>query len=280
MNVGKLFPLGVAVSVMGRCFNVPVVLRVTSDYFLASGLDESYVERWRSIILHQLICNRIYQWADCAVPVGENLARKLVANGHQPDNVTPVPQPFDPSVFSEVEPEQRRRIKCKLGLEPDRNTILTVGRLSWQKGSDRVRKTVDGVVQNAGGSANVQFCLVGSGEAASLFDGFPPELVHLPGFVPRERVHQYFQAAELLIHPSRNDALPNVILEAIAARIPVMASPVGEIPHYVRRTSTDPDDYVEYILSEDWTPDPIPDWYDWQVQRQGYVELIDRVLTP
>jgi hypothetical protein len=59
-----------------------------------------------------------------------------------------------------------------------------------------------------------------------------------------------------------------------------MASPVGEIPHYVRRTSTDPDDYVEYILSEDWTPDPIPDWYDWQVQRQGYVELIDRVLTP
>jgi hypothetical protein len=58
-----------------------------------------------------------------------------------------------------------------------------------------------------------------------------------------------------------------------------MASPVGEIPHYVKRTSARPRDYVNYILEGQWTPDPIPDWYDKQVQKQRYIELIDGVLT-
>ncbi|MBM4284529.1 MAG: glycosyltransferase family 4 protein [Deltaproteobacteria bacterium] len=68
--------------------------------------------------------------------------------------------------------------------------------------------------------------------------------VSLPGFVPHNRVPALFAAAHLFVMPciidSRGDrdGLPNVILEALAHAVPVVATPVNGIPEAVRPGET------------------------------------------
>ncbi len=56
-------------------------------------------------------------------------------------------------------------------------------------------------------------------------------------FVPYQReprkVAQYYQSADLYIHPARVDTFPNTILEALACGVPVVASEAGGIPEQV-----------------------------------------------
>ena len=52
-------------------------------------------------------------------------------------------------------------------------------------------------------------------------------------FSGRERVKQEFRAASLLVLPTREDNCPMVVLEAMAAGVPVLASRVGGVPDLI-----------------------------------------------
>ena len=54
--------------------------------------------------------------------------------------------------------------------------------------------------------------------------------VLLPGRTDAAGVARYMQAADVLLLPSKNEGVPNVILEAFACGLPVVASHVGGIP--------------------------------------------------
>jgi glycosyltransferase involved in cell wall biosynthesis len=67
----------------------------------------------------------------------------------------------------------------------------------------------------------------------------PDENVHdtLVKFIPYEinqgRVAQYFQAADIYVHPARADTFPTSVLEALACGAPVVATAVGGIPEQI-----------------------------------------------
>jgi glycosyltransferase involved in cell wall biosynthesis len=44
----------------------------------------------------------------------------------------------------------------------------------------------------------------------------------------------YYNAADLLLHPSSSEGSPNVIKEAMACNLPVLATPVGDIPELLK----------------------------------------------
>lgn len=277
MNASQPFPLGLAVVSLGTWYDVPTILRITGDYFAESELGTEW-EQAKQHLLHGILFNAVYRKADVAVPVGPNLAEKLTQHGFDPARVRSLPQPFDPDLFSPVSSEQRQRLKQSLGLELDRKIILNVGRLSWGKGADRVLKIATRVHEK---SDAYQFCLVGDGEYANLFrQQFVSKEVCCPGYVPRERVHEYFKVADLLIHPSRRDALPNVILEALAAKVPVMATPVGEIDNLVTMLSDDPDEYVQRILGGNWILDELPARLgSWEKQAEEYKIVLSEIIN-
>lgn len=55
----------------------------------------------------------------------------------------------------------------------------------------------------------------------------------LAGEVSRERAIQYFRDASIFVLPSYYEGLPMVVLEALSAGLPVVATPVGGIPEVV-----------------------------------------------
>lgn len=57
--------------------------------------------------------------------------------------------------------------------------------------------------------------------------------IEILGPLPRVQTLELLRRASLLVHPSRTEAMPRVLLEAMASGTPILASTVGGIPHYL-----------------------------------------------
>ncbi len=80
--------------------------------------------------------------------------------------------------------------------------------------------------------------LVGSGELMKDVRERIHELgignyVHLPGYVPRERLADYYNDADLFVLPSLSESFGQVLLEAMSCGLPIVATRVGGIPETI-----------------------------------------------
>lgn len=114
-------------------------------------------------------------------------------------------------------------------LESHTPILLAVGRLSHEKGFDRLIdafKVVRGKYSNAGliiiGEGGCRESLEKQASDPSLMDA-----VFLPGYC--DSVPALMARSDLLCIPSRTEGLPIVLLEAMVVGVPVCASDVGEI---------------------------------------------------
>jgi glycosyltransferase involved in cell wall biosynthesis len=118
-----------------------------------------------------------------------------------------------------------------LGLEPDAFVAAWVGRMTPEKGLDVF---IDALARLH--DLPIHVCAVGDGperaaqmqRAAALGVG---EHIRWPGLL-REAA-RYFLAFDVLVLSSRTEGVPMVVLEAIAAEVPVVATAVGGIPDVV-----------------------------------------------
>jgi len=61
---------------------------------------------------------------------------------------------------------------------------------------------------------------------------------HYGGMIGRGELRNQFAEAELLVLPTHEDNCPMAVLEAMASRVPVMASKVGGVPDLINGTTT------------------------------------------
>jgi len=102
--------------------------------------------------------------------------------------------------------------------------IVAAGRLSWEKGYDVLLDAMPEVIRAL---PTVQVYILGDGprreklmeQAHRLALG---DVVHFVGF--QKNPWPYFWHADLFVLPSRNDALPNALLEALALGKAVVAT--------------------------------------------------------
>lgn len=117
-----------------------------------------------------------------------------------------------------------------LGVPEGAFVVGTVGRLCADKGQ---LEALEAVARVMGRHPRVYWVLAGEGpqrgeiEAAVAARGLSGRVV-VAGFV--EAMARLYASLELLLHPSRREGLPMVLLEAMACGVPALASPVGEIP--------------------------------------------------
>jgi glycosyltransferase involved in cell wall biosynthesis len=130
-----------------------------------------------------------------------------------------------------VSPQLLLKLRQSLGIPHKALVILAVGRLSSEKGHIDLLKAVGLLKREA--APEFRIVLVGDGperhslEAAAQKFGIS-ELVIFAGH--QADVAPYYGIADLLVLPSHTEGSPNVLLEAIAAGVPVVATEVGGVP--------------------------------------------------
>ncbi|UCG57498.1 MAG: glycosyltransferase [Phycisphaerales bacterium] len=126
-------------------------------------------------------------------------------------------------------------VRRELGLAPDKLIVLYVGGFLACKGvcelieaSARVLKQVPNTV--------VKMC--GSGRQEGKMRQMIEErnaggAIEIVGRVDPQQVHKWMQASDVLVLPSYAEGMPNVVMEAMACGLPVVASAVGGLPQEV-----------------------------------------------
>jgi glycosyltransferase involved in cell wall biosynthesis len=109
--------------------------------------------------------------------------------------------------------------------------VLFVGRLCERKGVSVLLKAL---AKSGFTPSQAEVTLAGNGDV-DLYRkqahrlGLDP-LLKFPGWCDQEQVIELLKHADLLVLPSNDEVLPLVILEALASGVPVLTTPVGEVP--------------------------------------------------
>lgn len=87
--------------------------------------------------------------------------------------------------------------------------------------------------------SNLKLLIAGKGEEEGKLKSLVNTLnigdkVKFVGGLSGEEIVKYYNAADVFCLPSKNEGLPNVIVEALLCGTPVVASSVGEIPHIIQ----------------------------------------------
>lgn len=111
--------------------------------------------------------------------------------------------------------------------------VASIGRLSREKGHADFLEAL--ALARARG-AQVSAVLAGDGPARAELEAQSHtlglrEVVHFPGYV--DRPDRLLEETDLLVLPSHTEGLPNVVLEALAMDVPVLATRVGGTPEII-----------------------------------------------
>jgi glycosyltransferase involved in cell wall biosynthesis len=198
------------------------VCRITTVHGFAGG-------GWR---------NRTYEWMqrksyrrlDAVVAVSAKLARELGEDGVPRNVIHPLPNAWSPPVML----LNRQQAQKALGLSTGKFNVAWIGRISQEKGLDVM---IDALPELA--DLPVHLTVIGDGrqrevlENRAILDGvdsritwhgeLPDASCVMPGF-------------DLLVISSRTEGTPIVLLEAMNAGLPVVATAVGGIPDAISPT--------------------------------------------
>jgi glycosyltransferase involved in cell wall biosynthesis len=163
------------------------------------------------------------------------LVDRVRALGFPEERSRVIPYGVDVAAFS----PDRARGKLwreRLGIPEDAPLVLSVGRMATKKGFHILMEALPELLAS---NPQAHVVLAGGGDLLPRFQEealrFPGRL-HLPGPVLRDTLPDLYRAADLFVLPAVHDArgnvdgLPNVILEAMASGLPVVASGISGIP--------------------------------------------------
>ena len=166
------------------------------------------------------------RFMDHVVAVSGSQGVKVRNTGVNPDRITVIPNAIDPDRFVDVDPRYRLRLE-KFFRTPKTRIIGAAGRLSPEKGFEVLVNAAARVIDVHPETGFVLFghgpCKESLQHQISLF-GLGGSVI-LGGF--RNDLDRFIPHLDLFVQSSYTEGLPNVILEACAASVPVVATDVG-----------------------------------------------------
>lgn len=190
---------------------------------------------------------RAYNWLDrWSLPKADRLVTVCHAFARELASSTGVPLEKISVRHNSVRPKLQaaagdvQSLRTRLGIASDERIVLTVGRLSQEKAQidlvaayQRLRATNPDI--------SSKLIIVGDGperrrlEAAADADGIRERVIFTGQM---GEVQLFYAAADVFVLPSHSEGSPNVLLEAMAANLPIVATAVGGVPEIVENNET------------------------------------------
>jgi glycosyltransferase involved in cell wall biosynthesis len=165
---------------------------------------------------------------DAVVAVSRALADRLRGRWVRPDRLHIIPNAWN-GLWPETD---RSTARARLGLPQEGFVLGWVGRIIHAKGVDLLLRAVQSLAD-----LPITVSLVGDGGERAEAEALARAL----GLAGRVRFHgavdgasELYPAFDLFVLSSRTEGTPVVLFEAMAARVPVVATAVGGVPDVIR----------------------------------------------
>ncbi len=219
-----VYPDGYAAVRIAKALKVPVVVT-------AVGSD---LNRIPDALCRRLVRNTLRD-ADFVSTVSQDLCETARLLGADPARSSAKLNGCDTAVFH---PQDRAHARESLALEQDADIVVYVGRLDVRKG---LVELIEAVAQLAPQRRKLRCYIIGDGSDRELLlktvaDHNMARHVTIVPACPSGQVAGWMAASDLVALPSYNEGCPNVVIEALAAGRPVVATNVGGIPELMNDT--------------------------------------------
>ena len=169
--------------------------------------------------------------ATCLVAVSEEVRKASIKEGVNPERIVTIPNGIS---LPELDKAIRRRIRTEMKVKEGDQLILSVGRLTYEKGHTFLIQAIPEVLER---HPDTVFALAGEGILRSGLKAEARQLsiserVHFLGF--RQDILELMAAADIFVLPSRSEGLPIALLEAMGMGMAIVASNVGGVGELVK----------------------------------------------
>lgn len=227
VHVHWVVPNAALVADLVRAHQVPLVVSLHgSDVFLAERLRPA-----------RLLARSALRFSGAITACSGDLRERALRLGAPPERTRLVPYGVDLRAFAPLVEEGGRGAvrRQRLGVPEGRLFVLALGRLVEKKG-------FADLLEAAGSCPELHVVIAGAGDLRQPLEEQARRVgasASFPGALDRETAAAALSAADVVVVPSVRDAagnvdgLPNVLLEALAAGRPVVATRVAGIPDVV-----------------------------------------------
>jgi glycosyltransferase involved in cell wall biosynthesis len=214
------YPDCYAASILAGRRGLPLVARVHG-----SDINRYFAHRERKRRILEALAR-----ARAVVSVSKALRDLLSAEGLDAERIHVIYNGIDRGLFKPLDRAEARR---GLGLDPAARIVLFAGNLEPVKGLDRLVEAF-GAMEGA----RCELHIIGDGPERARLEALARRLpagrvARFQGRVEHGRMGEWLNACDVFALPSLAEGTPNVVLEALACRTPVVASDTGGIPEVV-----------------------------------------------
>jgi glycosyltransferase involved in cell wall biosynthesis len=174
-------------------------------------------------------------FCDHVISVSEEARQyHMQISGTSPDQISTIYNGIDLSAFVHMDQaRERAAVRAELAIPRDSNVLVTVAVLRPPKGIQFMIRALPSILAS---HPNTYYLIVGSGSHHSVLveevnRAGVRERVIFAGM--RKDVPRMLAASDVFVLPTLTEALPTVLAEAMAARLPIVASKVGGIPEMI-----------------------------------------------
>ena len=146
---------------------------------------------------------------------------------------------MNPIDLSKFQKREKIEICKKLNYDPKFDYLLYIGRLVKNKG---IENTLEAFKEISKKLNDVKLIIIGNGPLDLEIKKFMEknhlkESILLKGHMTHDEICYYYNIASILINAGASSGLPNVIIEAIASKLPVIATDTGATKDFVNENT-------------------------------------------